>query len=126
MSDAVESIDSAGYASAFLLSRAKQLAGLRKASAVLDALIEDACNDIRFEVEQRGRKSVEFPTLTVRLVLRRETQCSCHEGYVWDCPQAKNGDAITVREVEVPRYVAVDERQLPPGVWHIFQPPQRW
>lgn len=109
------------YASAFVLSKAQDLLRIRKALRLLEAMEEDAANALRFEIEQRDKKSCDFPTLTIRLNIHRATQCTCHEGNVWDCPEAKDGQAITTREIELPRYVDVLEKQLPPGVLRVVE-----
>lgn len=103
------------YASAFVLSKAQDLVRIRKAIRELKAMEEDAANALRFEIEERGRKSVEFPTLTIRLNIHRQTVCTCHSAAVWDCPEASEGQGITVKTEELPRYVDVSEKTLPLG-----------
>lgn len=103
------------YASAFVLSKAQDLVRIRKAIHELKAMEEDAANALRFEIEERGRKSVEFPTLTIRLNIRRHTVCTCCSKNVWDCPEAMDGQGITVKTEDLPRFVDIEEKKLPLG-----------
>lgn len=105
------------YASGFVISRAKQLLALRKVISAMNALAEDCENDLRFEIEERGRKSCDFPMLSVLLKPRKMTRCACCAVAPWDCPNAREGQLVRLEEYEVPRYVEiVDKTQLPKGV----------
>lgn len=108
-----ESIAGDASASILLLFLGKEIIRLRKAIAELRAIEEDATNIARFEIESRNRKSVDFKALNITLKIKRETVCTCHGQYVWDCETARDGQAITTKENEVSRYVDVTEKPLP-------------
>ena len=104
-------------ASVLAIALGEALLSARRALQAQEDTCEDLANALRWTIQQTGKLSLRTPKLEITLKLRRMTRCVCHLAAPWDCPDAKDGQAVALEFYETSHYVEViDKTMLPKGI----------